>query len=419
MRPSPTISTLRPAAFSSSRRAIFSRRQHAGRPASRCPIAWPPLRRTLGRSPDSSSVCKAGLVQAPHDRRRHRAAAGPQVEGRVPCRRRRDTTAAADLRRHLRRRTKPRSPAARGPPAVALEPEARDLAHAGGRRDAEPRSPRPAPRRGRRDGGSPAEAAARMPARCDRARLWRPAPARPSVSVPVLSNTTVSTSARRSSPSAALTSTPLAEQPAGGGHLHGRHGKRQCARAGDDEHGDGDRQRGLPSLSAQEPAEERDQPQDMHRRRIEPRGAVGEAGRSGRAPARRPTSAARSPPAACSGRWRSPRSTMRPDRLTRAGIDRAPGATRRGAVSPVIRLSSTSPRPSSTRPSTAKRSPAAVRMRMPGSSAAAPSALGGAVRMNDGGGGTAQARGDWRPRRRRARACAGRDSGRPAGRTAA
>ena len=61
----------------------------------------------------------------------------------------------------------------------------------------------------------------------------------------------------------------LAEQPAGRGHLHGRHGQRQRAGTGDDEHGDGDRQRALPPLPGEEPAEEGGEAEDVHGRRIE------------------------------------------------------------------------------------------------------------------------------------------------------
>ena len=102
----------------------------------------------------------------------------------------------------------------------------------------------------------PAGGARRAPA----ARPWRRAAGaasssrgRPSVSTPVLSKTTWSTSASRSSAAPDLTSTPRAEQPRRGGDLHGRHRQAQRAGAGDDQHRHGADQR-LARAQAQRPA---------------------------------------------------------------------------------------------------------------------------------------------------------------------
>ena len=60
------------------------------------------------------------------------------------------------------------------------------------------------------------------------------------VSVPVLSKTTVSISARRSS-AAVLDHDPVLEKPPRGHDLNYRHGKAERAGASDDQDGDGDR----------------------------------------------------------------------------------------------------------------------------------------------------------------------------------
>ena len=130
---------------------------------------------------------------------------------------------------------------------------------------------------------------------------------------------------------------------------------------------------------AQQPAEEGDEPQHVHARRVEARRAVGEPHV---APAcllggrHQPRDLGQQRVLVGGGRFDDQRSGQ----VDGAGIDRCAGATVRGAVSPVIRLSSTSPRPSSTRPSTAKRSPADGEDAHAAAPAAArASALGGAV----------------------------------------
>ncbi len=67
-----------------------------------------------------------------------------------------------------------------------------------------------------------------------------------------------------------------AEHRARGDHLHRRHRQAERAGTGDDQHGDRDHQRRLPGEARREPAEERRQRRQMHDRRIEPRGAIGE-----------------------------------------------------------------------------------------------------------------------------------------------
>ena len=97
-----------------------------------------------------------------------------------------------------------------------------------------------------------------------------------SVSVPVLSNTTVSTSATRSIASPELSSTPDAEHRARGHRLHRGDGKPERAGTGDDQHGNRGDDRIVPAGAEGDPAEHGQQRGDMHHRRIEPRGAVGE-----------------------------------------------------------------------------------------------------------------------------------------------
>ena len=273
------------------------------------PVARGSGRHHLGADRRTGARWRSPRAAAPRPRRPHRAAAGPRRRTRRRCRRRRDT------RRRTARRARGAAPGGRAQPLRAVGTDAaRGRSPATSRTSPAGATARPlrlarrAPRRARRDGGWRRRGARR------RASTASPIVAAlgasdgsPSVSVPVLSNTTVSISARRSSPSGALTRTPLREQPAGGGDLHGRHGQRQRAGAGDDEHGDGRGQRALPAVPGGDPAEEGREPQHVHGRRVEARGAVGEAHVAAAAPARPPPSGARSRPAACCGRWRWPR----------------------------------------------------------------------------------------------------------------
>ena len=178
-----------------------------------------------------------------------------------------------------------------------------------------------------------------------------------------------------------------AEQAAGRRHLHRRHGQRQRARAGDDEHRDRERQRLLPAGTREHPAEERDRAEDVHGRRIEARGAVGEPHV---APARllggvhQPGDLGNQRVLVGRGRLDDLDGGRSVDG---AGIDsRARRRASRGIVSPVIRLSSISLAPATTRPSTGMRSPAATRTRMPGTSSRARRRAGAAVVADDGGG---------------------------------
>ena len=202
------MSTRRPAASSWPRRAIFS----AGSvPAIHWPMPEPvaAASTTDGLSPDGTSVRKPALCSIATPRAHPGAicprTAGPLVHPDVAIP---DSCRASVVGGRA-------TPGGRAQPldtlgAGALEPEARDLAHFGSRVTASALPPRPHGRpRARRGGGLP------PPGQRQRARtsFRRAGPVRsagsPSVSVPVLSNTMVSTSARRSRPSGALISTPL------------------------------------------------------------------------------------------------------------------------------------------------------------------------------------------------------------------
>ena len=67
-----------------------------------------------------------------------------------------------------------------------------------------------------------------------------------------------------------------AKQRACGDHLHGRDGKRNRARTGNDEHGDGDDNRIVQRGSRNEPADRCQRRRRMHDRRVKPRRAIGE-----------------------------------------------------------------------------------------------------------------------------------------------
>ena len=178
------------------------------RPAADARLVAAASRPRLRRSPDSSSVAKPAAAGA-RRRRRHRAAAGPRSASRRGAVRRRDTTrrrspSGASAPHHVAEpsRSTPSGPARSSPnPATSRTSVGRD------RRPARPR-PRDhgarigMPARGREAGRAREHGISRRSASCASAGS-------PSVSVPVLSNTTVSTSASRSRPSAALTSTPL------------------------------------------------------------------------------------------------------------------------------------------------------------------------------------------------------------------
>ena len=98
-----------------------------------------------------------------------------------------------------------------------------------------------------------------------------------SVSVPVLSNTTVSTLGQPLQRGRRFQQHAGAEQPAGGDDLHDRHGERQSAGTGDDQHGAGGQQRLASRHAGNEiPPEERRQRGQVHRWRIAPRNSIGE-----------------------------------------------------------------------------------------------------------------------------------------------
>ena len=124
-----------------------------------------------------------------------------------------------------------------------------------GRRAASARPPpRRAPRRA--DGGwrAPARRRAQAPRRSPPRGLTRLGVGR--VKVPVLSNTTVSTSASRSSASPLLSMHAATEQRPGRDHLHRRHREAECAGTSDDQHRDRDFQRAGERGPGEKPSEE-------------------------------------------------------------------------------------------------------------------------------------------------------------------
>ena len=233
---------------------------------------------TAARSPDSSSVCEAGLVQARDDVGR----IGPQPvlegEGDRAAARRRYQTVAVSPCRHLGAAPGGRAEALGAVGTGALQARARHLAHVGDRAShGESRGLGRAhhgagigmPARGREGcrAGEHVVADGAAPADSDGS---------PSVSVPVLSNTTVSISASRSSPSAALTRTPLPNS---------RLAAATCTAGTASASAQGQVMistamaavsAALPAVPGDEPAEEGGEPEDVHGRRIEARGAVGE-----------------------------------------------------------------------------------------------------------------------------------------------
>ena len=219
-----------------------------GRASLRCRLRAATVSTAPLRSPDRSASGIAAPLQAPRPSRPRRGGAHRR-SGTGPAR--------AQRRRYQTSLCPPCSrdpaPCGRAQPLLALGAACASARSPGTSSLPVAAATRLAPLLRRRDDGS----RIRMPA-CRRERgrrraAWRPAMAsasrscgRPSVSVPVLSNTTMSASATRSSPSAALTTMPLPEQAARGGDLHRGHGERQRAGTGDDEHGDGVGQRRLP-----------------------------------------------------------------------------------------------------------------------------------------------------------------------------
>ncbi len=216
-----------------------------------------------------------------------------------------------------------------------LEPAARDLAHVLAR------PARPAPRgaaHGPADAGWPRRARRRWPA--PRRSVSGGRRSSPAVSVPVLSNTTVSTSASRSSAVGGLEQDarrnrrPVAATCTAGTASASAHGQVMMSTA--TAISSAGCQRAPPS---KQPAEERQQRHRMHRRRIEARHPVGERDDSGRAAARPPPSAGRSRRAGCAAGWRVDSHAQR-----RVEVDacrqrpRSPASRAAGAVSPVIRL---------------------------------------------------------------------------------
>ena len=250
----------------------------AGRSSGRCRRRTPrPRPRRAGRRtaarcgsrPDAGCATTVGRI-------------GPQPvlegEGDRAAVARRDTRPSPCCRAALRRRTRRRSRGARAPSGPARSrPEARHLAHVGqpaatvsrglGRAHHGARIGMPA------GGGERMPRAARTSSLTCCARRQRRFAQRQRAGLVEHDRVDLGQSLQ---PVGGLDEHALAEQPAGGGHLHGRHGQRQRAGTGDDQHGDGGRQRRLPAVAGGEPAEEGGEPQDVHGRRIEARGAVGE-----------------------------------------------------------------------------------------------------------------------------------------------
>ena len=99
-----------------------------------------------------------------------------------------------------------------------------------------------------------------------------------SVSVPVLSKTIVSTSARRSDRIAAIQRDAAAEQrPAPGDDVDRRNGERQRAWAGDDGYGNGRDDRVVETRPDRKPGQRRRQGPSVHDWRIDAEGAFGHA----------------------------------------------------------------------------------------------------------------------------------------------
>ena len=272
LRPSPTISTRRPCAFSASIAAIFAAGFEAAAPI-RDTEARGDRRngfRAVAGEDDQFEPARTqrrdGLDCVRPQRLAHhqdgRAAGMAERDGRDAGldRSRGD---AAELRVPSR---------ASAPSIIARTPWPGSSMR---RQTAHVRAPR-ARRRRRADGGSTARAARRAragPARPPRALSTRGSG---SVSVPVLSNTTVSISARRSIASPELRITPRAEQRSGGDHLHGGNRERQRARTGDDQHRDRRDDRIVHRGAGREPPDEGQRRGRVHHRRIEARRAVGQ-----------------------------------------------------------------------------------------------------------------------------------------------
>ena len=207
----------------------------------------------------------------------------------------------------------------------------------------------------------------------------------PKVSVPVLSNTTVSISARRSRAAAVPDHDAFLEEPARGHDLDDRDGKAQRAGAGDDQDGDRDGDRCVPVPGGRDPAEERQQRDCVDDRRIERRRPGRPAGGNApvrprpppsSAPFRRGTSLSRAP-------WSPYRQRAREVHQRRPGPSH-PGRHIWAPLSPETSEQSRSEPPSVTTPSTGIRSPAATQYGLPGSI----SAIGGvaplAIGVDDG-----------------------------------
>ena len=203
------------------------------------------------RSPDSSSTASPRGAQLAD----HRSGIGAQriVEGEAHRRARPAAPARAPAPtaacRRLRCRTRPGCPAASRPrvrkaqaaPGTSSTPRATAALRRGARQRPRQRMAAGARRARRRAAAPPGSSASE-----------RASAGRPRVSVPVLSNTTVSTWASRSSAVADFSSTPRAQQAPAGDHLHRRHGEPERAGAGDDQHRHGVEQRGLPGRPAEQ-----------------------------------------------------------------------------------------------------------------------------------------------------------------------
>ena len=232
---------------------------------------------------------------------------------------------------------------------------------------------------GRRLQRSRPPADARSPARRSRRAAGRsprrsPRPARssttfglPSVSVPVLSTTSVSTFSIRSSASAFLISTPACGAAADADHDRHRRGEAERARAGDDQHRHGgDEAVGEARLRPERrPGDEGEDRDGDHRRHEPARHLVGEPLDRRAAALRLSRPSARSAPAACRGRPSRRASRSCPVWLSVPPITLSPGSLATGIDSPVTIDSSTVERPSITSPSTGTFSPGRTRSRSP------------------------------------------------------
>ena len=246
LSPSPTISTLRPSAFSASSRAILPSGRtslaHSAMPAARAAartaclaVARQKIDAVAGAAQRRNDRCRIGAQRIFETR----SATGAASPSRIPERRRRRASRAAPVTQRRRAEAPLAARTARQQgrcPACSTTPSAARDGKAALARGAH---------HGLRVGMAAGDGERRRRAQAShrRSRRRSPAMARRASACRSCRTRSVSTSDRRSRPSAALTMTPLANRRLGRRHLHGGHGQRQRAGAGDDEHGDGVGQR--------------------------------------------------------------------------------------------------------------------------------------------------------------------------------